>query len=202
MRKVDSFFVLILVLFFGLATAYISFDYHLSGVSFEKSKNETLQRQLSQLNLVVESLQAQASPNRGIASVGPTKMITLDGLYKEQLTAARVSKDSKKVTALSEKIIGSSLDPDLLAQAYFLKAELSCATYLIKENTCLSEIETLISQFPESVWAGEGLLVLSAIYSKQKRYKEANSLLKIVKAEFQNQKSLLVKASQLEKTML
>lgn len=202
MRKVDSFFILILVLFFGLATAYVSFDYHLSGVAFEKSKNEILQHQLSQLNLVVESLQAQASPGRGIASIGPAKTIALDGLFKEQLTAARASKDSQKVLALTEKIISSSLDPELLAQAYFLKAELSCATYLIKENSCLSEIEVLISQFPESTWAGEGLFVLSAVYSKQKRYKEANSLLKIIKTEFPGQKSLLVKANQLEKTML
>lgn len=201
MRKVDLFFVVILILFCGLVTSYISFDYHLSGVAFEKSKNKILEHQVSQLNLVVESLKADGPQSRGIASVGPSKTISLDGFYKEQLNSARAEKNSKKVLEISQKIIINSIDSELLAHAYFSKAEISCATYLIKENSCLADIEILVNQFPDSVWAGEALIVLSTVYTKQKRYKEATSLIRIVKDEFSNDKHLLSKADQLEKSM-
>ncbi|MBC7466940.1 MAG: hypothetical protein H7256_13205 [Bdellovibrio sp.] len=203
MRKVDTFFVVIMLLFCGLGTSYMAFDYHFSGVQIEKSKNVVLEKQVKELNLVITSLEEKSNPSkRGIASVAAAKSISLDGFYKEQIREARAAKDASKVNEIAQKIISSSIDPELLAEAYFGKAEISCATYLIKENSCLADIEILVSQFPESVWAGEGLIVLSTVYSKQKRYKEANSLIQIVKNEFASQKKLIVKADQLEKSML
>ena len=204
MKKIDLFFVVALILFSALATAYMSFDYHLSGVALHKKKNEILENKISQLNLVVETMQAKTNPKqRGIASIGSSsKAISLDPLYKQQMRAARINKDSQKVLDLAQKIISESIDSDSLAEAYFAKAEVSCATYLKKENTCLSDIEVLISQFPDSVWAGEGLIVLSWVYAKQKRYKEAESLIGIVKSEFSGQKKLISKAQQIEKSML
>lgn len=180
----------------------MAFDYHFSGVGIEKSKNVVLEKELKELNLVITSLENKSETSkRGIASVSATKSIPMDGFYKEQLRSARAAKDAVKVAELAQKIIASAIDPEILAEAYFGKAEISCATYLIKENSCLGDIEILVSQFPESVWAGEGLIVLSTVYSKQKRYKEASSLIKIVKNEFADQKKLLVKADQLEKSM-
>lgn len=203
MRKVDLFFVVALILFCGLITSYMAFDYHLSGLALEQSKNQILDHKISQLNLVIESLQAKNNGSgRSIASIAPGKQISLDSFYKEQMAAARAQKDATKVLAVAQKIIVSSVDSDLLAQAYFYKAEVSCATYVIKENSCLADIEVLVGQFPESPWAGEALIVLSSVYTKQKRYKEATSLLKIVKNEFSNDKKLMSKAEQLQKTML
>lgn len=204
MRKVDLFFVVALILFCGLITSYMAFDYHLSGITLEQNKNKILEHKISQLNLVIESLQAKNNgTGRSIASIGPNgKTISLDSFYKEQMAAARAQKDATRVLSVAQKIIASSADTDLLAQAYFYKSEISCATYVIKENSCLADVEVLVGQFPESVWAGEALIVLSSVYTKQKRYKEANSLLKIVKNEFSSDKKLMSKADQLQKTML
>lgn len=201
MRKVDSFFVVVLSLFCGLAMSYMAFDYHFSGVSLEKAKATALEKKVKELNLVITSLEEKSNTSkRGIASVS-TKAISLDGFYKEQIRSARSAKDARKVSEFAQKIIAGSVDPELLAEAYFGKAEISCATYLVKENSCLDDIEILISQFPDTVWAGEGLIVLSSVYSKQKRYKEAGSLIAIVKNEFADKKNLIAKANQVEKSM-
>jgi len=200
MKKIDPFFVVVFSLFCGLATAYISFDYHLSGIKTEQAKTQALQRKVNELAVQLASVEHNSSTQkRGIASVAPVKDISLDGLYKEQMRLAREEKDSAKVMRAAQKIIEGSSNPQLLPEAYFRKAEITCATFVAKENSCLADIEVLVGQFPESPWTGEALVILSSVYTKQKRYKEASSLIEIVKSEFANQKQLVSKASQLEK---
>lgn len=203
-KKIDSFFVLILILFAGLGVAYFSFDYHLSGVTFEKQKNLKLEEKIAQLNVLVEAHGSKAehmNQGRSIASIQPVKEISLDSLYKEQLKVAVNEKNKKNILEISQKIIANSADSDFLAQAYFRRADVECESINTKEANCLNDIETLVSQFPESNWAGEGLLLLSHVYLKQKKYKEAQSILKIVKSEFSNQSVLMSKVHLMEKTI-
>ncbi|MFZ3229291.1 MAG: hypothetical protein WA160_03725 [Pseudobdellovibrio sp.] len=202
MKKVDLFFVVILFLVSALAVTFISFDYHLSGIAFEKNKNKILEQKISKLNLIIEAYETKENPvKRGLASIGSVKAISMDELYIEQLKTIRVEKNKKISGALVQKIIANSINPEILAQAYYVKAEINCATYLTKENSCLSDIEIIIGQFPESEWAGDGLILLSEVYAKQRRFKEASSVLKIVRTEFPKQQRLIVKANQLEKKM-
>ena len=86
---------------------------------------------------------------------------------------------------ITNKIISNSLNPDLLAEAYFEKANLSCQnSSSLNEQSCLEDIEIVVAQFPESKWAKESLLLLSTVYTKLRRFKEAESVMKIVKSEF------------------
>ena len=87
---------------------------------------------------------------------------------------------------ITEKIIKNSVDSDLLAEAYFERASLSCqsSSNTFKDETCLEDVEMIVSQFPESKWAKESLILLSSVYTKLRRFKEAESVTKIVKSEF------------------
>ncbi len=185
--RVDSFFILIVLLVSGLSSAYLAFDYHLSGVDFEQQKVQALQNQVLQLKLKNEALILQASTTssfqRQIASVKSNKYISLDGLYRDQLHQAKTEKKMALIKEITQKIIGNSVDADLLAEAYFEKAYLSCRVNF-KDNVCLDDVEIIVSQFPETKWARESLTLLSDVYSKLKRFKEADSVMKIVKSEF------------------
>ncbi len=204
MKKIDPFFTVIILIFSCLSTAYFAFDYHLSGIAFEKQKVHVLENQLVQLKLKNEALVLQAtnfSNRRQIASLPGGKQISFDQLYQSQLSAAKKQRRPELINFITNKIINNSTDPGLLAEAYFEKAYASCQLNF-KEEACLQDIETIVGQFPESKWAGESLVLLSTIYLKLKRFKEAETVFTLVKTEFSKDKDILQKISQLEKSAL
>lgn len=172
-----------------LVTAYFAFDYHLSGITFEQQKVRALENQVIQLKLKNEALVLQASNNesvgRHVASLKNGKQISFDDLYLNQLKEAKLNHKAEALKQITQKIINNSINPDLLAEAYFERANLSCQNSSnLKEQSCLEDVETVVSQFPESKWAKESLLLLNSVYSKLRRFKEAESVMKIVKSEF------------------
>ncbi len=202
MKKIDPFFTVIVLILFCLATSYFAFDYHLSGISFEKQKVQILENQVVQLKLKNEALVLQAanfSNRRDIASVQGGKQISFDQIYRAQLQQAKKVPTALGLSAVINKIINNSADPELLAEAYFEKTVIACQGNF-KEQSCLQDIETIVSQFPESIWAAESLVLLSGIYLKLKRFQEAESVMNLVKVEFAKEKDLLLKISRLEKS--
>lgn len=202
MKKIDPFFTVVMLILFCLSTSYFAFDYHLSGISFEKQKVQILENQLIQLKLKNEALILQAanfSNRRDIASVQNSKQISFDQIYRAQLQQAKKVPAAQGMAFVINKIISNSADPDLLAEAYFEKSVLTCRGNF-KEQSCLHDIETVVSQFPESKWAAESLVLLSGIYLKLKRFKEAESVMNLVKVEFAKEKDVLVKIGLLEKS--
>ena len=190
MKKLDPFYMLILFIVSCLSTAYFAFDYHLSGITFEKQKVRALEDQVVQLQLKNEALLLQADGSgllgRQIASLKNGKQISFDELYASQLEDAKLSQKTEVMKQVTEKIINNSANSELLAQAYFERASLSCqsSSNSFKDETCLEDVETTVSQFPESKWAKESLILLSSVYTKLRRFKEAESVIKIVKSEF------------------
>lgn len=202
MKKIDPFFITVLLILFCLSTSFFAFDYHLSGLSFEKQKVQILENQVVQLKLKNEALTLQAanfSNRRDIASVQGAKQISFDQIYRAQLQQAIKVSNSEALTFIINKIINNSTDADLLAEAYYQKSVVTCHGNF-KEQSCLQDIETVVSQFPESKWAAESLALLSGIYLKLKRYKEAESVMNLVKVEFAKEKDVLQKISRLEKS--
>ena len=190
MKKPDPFYTLVLFIVSCLSTAFFAFDYHLSGISFEQQKVSALESQVLQLKLKNEALILQAgnsgSVGRQIASLKNGKQISFDELYLGQLKDAKLNQKTETMKQISEKIIKNSVDPELLAEAYFERASISCqsSSNNFKDETCLEDVETIVSQFPESKWAKESLILLSSVYTKLRRFKEAESVTKIVESEF------------------
>lgn len=190
MKKLDPFYTLVLFIVSCLSTAFFTFDYHLSGISFEQQKVSALESQVLQLKLKNEALILQAgnsgSVGRQIASLKNGKQISFDELYLGQLKDAKLNQKTETMKQITEKIIKNSVDPELLAEAYFERASISCqsSSNNFKDETCLEDVETIVSQFPESKWAKESLILLSSVYTKLRRFKEAESVTKIVKSEF------------------
>ena len=69
-----------------------------------------------------------------------------------------------------------------MAQAEYEKINLICTPKL--EIDCISEIDVMVSQFPDSNWTARSLLLLSHFYYKQNRTKESKSLINIIRNEF------------------
>ncbi len=213
MQRADPFFTLILFLFSTLVISFFAFDFHLSGLDVEKQKVTSLSHRLLEqqiineaLKLEVNSLAHNTAPVgiRNIASltnVDAKKEISLDRLYRAQLERALQLTRSEEILSLTKKILNSSADQDLLAQALFARSHLSC-DLVYKENECFADVENLIQQFPESRWAGESLVKLSQMYLKQKKYKEAESVIKIVKVEFSKDLELIKRIHRVEKQKL
>ena len=150
---------------------------------------QALQNQINQLKLKNEALVLQTSSigsvGRQVASLKNGKQISFDDLYLNQLKDAKLNRKTESMKRITHKIISNSLNPDLLAEAYFEKANLSCQnSSSLNEQSCLEDIEIVVAQFPESKWAKESLLLLSTVYTKLRRFKEAESVMKIVKSEF------------------
>lgn len=206
MQKVDPFFVMILFIFSLLTSAFFAFDFHLSGIDLEKQKAVILDNKVRELKVANEALQLQVTDaasqaTRKVASITPRKEILFDDIYKSQLQFAVSQKKVDDILSLSQKILNTSADQSLLAEALFQKTVVSCKIKQ-KEAVCFNDIEALVSQFPESKLAGESLVMLIEIYHKLKRFKEAESVIKVVKTEFSKERELIQRLSQLEKNRL
>ena len=209
MQRVDPFFTLVMFLFCILCSSYFAFDYHLSGITFEKQKVQVLERKISELKIANESIRLQSEQalasekgsSRQIASLQLRKEISFDDLYKNQLHEAILNKNAETILMSAQKILNTSADSELLAEAMFQKSMVYCHLKL-KESLCFSEIENLVSQFPESKWAGESLVELSEFYRNLKRFSEAESVIHIVRTEFAHDKSVLSRLSKVEKKKL
>ncbi len=209
MQRVDPFFTLVLFLFCILCSSYFALDYHLSGITVEQQKVQVLERKITELTVANESIRLQSEQalatekgsSRHIASIQLKKQISFDDLYKSQLHTAVLNKNGEAIMATAQKIMTTSADSELLAEAMFQKSMVYCHLKL-KESLCFSEIESLVSQFPESKWAGESLVELSEIYRRLKRFSEAESVIHIVRTEFAHDKTVLSRLTKAEKKKL
>ena len=209
MQRVDPFFTLVMFLFCILCSSYFAFDYHLSGITFQQQKVRALERKIAELKIANESIllrseqppTARSEKSRQIASLQLRKKISFDDLYKSQLQAAVVGKNAETILLTSQKIMNTSADSELLAEAMFQKSMVFCHLKQ-KESLCFSEIENLVTQFPDSKWAGESLVELSEIYTHLKRFSEAESVISIVRAEFSHDKVVLSRLNKIEKKKL
>ncbi len=207
MQRTDPFFIVIIFLFSTLLSAFFAFDFHLSGVELERQKVAALENKVKELEVTNESLKLQIADNTGLskgsrrlASVS-IKEILFDDLYKNQLKSAVAKRTVAEILLVTKKIISGSTDANLLAEAMYEKSVVSCQL-APNDEQCLSDIESLVTQFPESQWAGESLVILSQIYTKLKRFPEAESVLRIVKTNFSNDRAIIQKINKSEKKKL
>jgi len=125
---------------------------------------------------------------------------------------ARLAKQNKQVersmasirhveTEVVHSISHSTSDVNDLARKYYAKAKDSCYQPK-KEAECMANIDTLVTQFPESIWTGESLLLLTELYYRNNRNSQILDVIKILKTDFKQYKSVQLKVDYLEKQML
>ncbi len=181
MSKVDGFLVTIIILIAGFFVVYKTSEFQYSGVQFEKEKNKILVHQIQQLKLkenadaIARLEKMDSGPQRSIASI----------------TAAG-SKKPSRIDANKELI-----DSAAVAEAYYQTAKINCEKYK-KEDVCTKNIEIIVSQFPETRWAGESLLLLSRLYMKTRHLERAREILNIVRTEFKYDKEIQSKLAAIE----
>lgn len=121
----------------------------------------------------------------------------LDTLSEKNL-CARMPASLKNRDAFSSS---GSLDPNEQARHIFSEAQTTCNQKL-SEVDCLSSIDLVISQFPDTIWAGESLLLLTEVYQKNKKTAQFDDVIKILKTNFKDFKSLQSKVNYIEKQSL
>lgn len=180
MKRIDAFFSLNIIL-----VGVLSYTYYFASQSLDYfEKNPALkaryerQKELNVLNAELRELaQENKQIERSMASLHPSEV--------------------EVVNSISH----SSSDVNDLARKYYSKAKENCYQPK-KEAECIASIDTLVSQFPESIWAGESLLLLTELYHRNNRGAQIFDLIKILKTDFKQYKSVQLKVDYLEKQLL
>ena len=180
MKRIDAFLALNIIIVGVLTYIYFfastSLDYFEKNPAL-KAKYER-QKELNTLNKELSALTKNQKPvERSTASINPA--------------------DAEVVGSISHL----SIDANDLARSYYSKAKEDC-NQKAKETECLASIDVLITQFPESIWAGESLLLLTEIYHRNNRDSQISDVIKILKTDFKQYKSVQLKVEYLEKQLL
>ena len=174
MKKVDSFFILIAGIVLSLSYVYV---YSLSSLDYFET------------NLVLKD-----KYERNL------KLISLNNELK-QLKSVKKREPATIRADIKNSDFDHLLEPAQLAKQLYFVAKDSC-TDVQKEMQCLADIDILVTQFPESIWAGESLVLLSQVYYRNKRFEQVQDLLAILKVEFSSFSTIQAKINFLEKQVL
>lgn len=176
MKRIDAFFILILLIVMALGYAY--YDTVTSPKYFENNPKLQAQFERQRELLILQKELAQINEKRNqqkraMASVRPTETIV-----------------PETITFVPET-----------AEEHFASLKEIC-TVNADNPECLSEIDLVITQFPESVWAAESMLVLLDIYQKNNESRRSMELVKILRTRFAQFAAVQAKVNYYEKKPL
>jgi hypothetical protein len=177
-RKPDGFIITIITLVCLLGSIY-----YIAGSSFDNFENN-------------KNLQARLERQKKLTSL----MKKLDSLAKSNEGQSREPASISDKEKGPEFVIDSQLQADKISQIFYEEAKTRCYEPN-KEIECLNTIDKIVTQFPDSVWAGESLLILSDFYYRTHRTAEAREVVYILKNEFKNVKSIQDKVTIVERAI-
>ena len=174
MKRVDSFFSLIIflvgVLSYTFYYAHNSLDYFENNPILKAKYDRTVKLKALDKELKAMREKTPTSVSRQIASIDNSK---------------------------ENYVVGSALNNQDAAKKYYSKVRSLCFEPS-KEMDCLTSIDLVVSQFPETVWAAESLIILTEIYHQNRRDKQAQDVLQILKHEFKQFPTVQNKVNYLE----
>jgi hypothetical protein len=180
MKKFDWFFFTIIALVLSLSGVFLySYKYlnHFESDADLRAKFERNQSLLS-LKKKLKSIAAnEKNQQRQIASI------------------------SKQIQTEFENDIENLIDGELLAQRFYIQAKTKCYEEN-QEIECIKIIDTAVSQFPQSVWTAEALVLLTDFYYRTKRTELARDVLNVLKTDFKNYDSIQSKVLIIERHLL
>lgn len=180
MKRIDAFFSLNIIL-----VGVLTYTYYFASQSLDYFENNPklkarFERQ-KELKLLNSEMAELAKQNKQV----------------ERSMASIHNAEVEVVNSISH----SSADVNDLARKYYSKAKDNCYQPK-KEAECITSIDTLVSQFPETIWAGESLLLLTEVYYRNNKNAQILDLIKILKTDFKQYKSVQLKVDYLEKQIL
>lgn len=188
MRSNMQYVIFILIIFALQMVFYTGFRQFEDGIQAEQLTLKKLNRQNEMLQL--ELVRLSSNSNRAPASISISKtqvQENLDSIDMSEfyfLKALELYKSNQTDLAITylDKIKANSLVQDNISMAAYYKIEFSCRKKL--NDACLSEIDFLITQYPEAVWTAKSIQFLSHYYKKNQRSSDAEILNKIVSTNF------------------
>ncbi len=117
------------------------------------------------------------------------RKLEIKSLKKEISKIQANQKKNNSRSVASVELVGesdqipSALDSAVASKKLYSEIKEICFSRL-QEEDCLSKIDLIISQFPETVWAAESLIILTEIYRRNSRNSQAKDIINIIKNEF------------------
>ena len=180
MKSNMHYVIFILIIFALQLVFYTNFRQYETGSKVDQFVVQNLKNQNEKLKLALSAYRSNS--NRQIASVESKEPIDMSEFYFEKV--AEFKKQNKTDLALNylDKIKQNTLNPESLAKAAYLKLQIQCPLQFGEK--CISDIDDLITQYPDSVWTGKSLKYLSNYYEKNHKKTEYEALNKIIQAYF------------------
>ena len=182
-------YVIFILLIFSLQIIFYStFREYENGVSKESVALEFMKQKNSQLQFEIANLKAEPESVRSPASIreslnhNSAEPVDLSEFYFSKSREYKKNNNTQLALQYLDKVIQVSLKSENIAKALYNKVEIKCGENL--EESCLTVIDILVTQYPESKWTAQSLNMLSNYYLKRKRLSEAESLKKIIKQNF------------------
>jgi hypothetical protein len=154
-----------------------------------KDKNEKLKFEVSILKTQNGGHQRQPASIEGISgSKGYQEPIDLSEFYFSKIREYKKNNQTKKALGLLDKINTQSLNSEYRSQALYEKIQIGCRIKI--DDICLVDMETLVTQYPDSTWTGKALQILSNYYEKNRRINESVALRNIIKNNFEKKENV------------
>lgn len=190
--KQHKYYIFTLAAIFAVQMVFAAiFTLTIDGSSLQNKHIKILETKNNVLSAQMAAMSA-STQDRKIASVDSgvrfgqikksDKELDLTEYYFSQIEKFKNEKNKTAALSIIEKIQSTSSNPEHVAKAEYEKISLICTEKL--ELDCMSEIDVIISQFPDSNWTAKSLLLLSHYYYKQNRVAESKSLINIIRTEF------------------
>lgn len=197
MRKVDSFFTVILIVICLLVLVLQTAQNDLGDIKIDKLQAQNLKQELEllQLQTIALSLESKSQAERDHVGLLSPKKVT----QFSRIPANESAIKKQNIKPKDEEMVLSSEEQ---AKKMFEVALRACRLEQRRDIECVRQIEALVAQFPESVWAGRSLILLVELYIKTHRNEKALEIAQILKTDFKKNKSIQRKVSQIEKDIL
>ncbi|MEQ1722604.1 MAG: hypothetical protein ABL930_05475 [Pseudobdellovibrio sp.] len=180
MKKFDWFFFTVIALVLSLSGIYYYSSVHLN--QFEN--NAVLKAQFVRQ----QSLVSLKKKLEKIAAA-------------EKIQSRQIASIPTPVQTEFESELDSVIDTEILAKKFYIQAKSKCYEEN-QEVECVKIIDTVVSQFPQSEWTAESLVLLTDFYYRTKRNNQAREVLNVLKTEFKNNKSIQAKVLIIERHLL
>lgn len=141
-------------------------------------------------------------------SVVKAKLQREKGLAQLNKRLNEISKESKLQSRSIASISSDPLETEFItenhilldesAKKYYLEAKSKCYE-LNKEIECMKIVEKAVTHFPDSEWTGETLVLLTEFYYRTKRPNHMKDILKVLKKDFAQNKSIQGKVDLIER---
>lgn len=178
MKKLDPFFITVFSLVLVLTGIYYYTYQQTKWLESNSAIRTKVQREkgLVKLNKRLEEISKESKlQSRTIASISP------DPIESEFISESHILLDES-------------------AKKYYIEAKSKCYE-LNKELDCMKIVEKAVTHFPDSEWTGETLVLLTEFYYRTKRPQHMKDILKVLKKDFANNKSIQDKVGLIERQL-